>query len=228
MRRHLAVHALAGLALAAGAGAASGAEGPAPQPAVHVTNVATDPTHFGWISDDGRKALSTAIASHAGGMLYAFVFTAAPGGNFWNYESATQQTDFVSISDLARRSLETCEYFSNSPCYVVSVNGLDARDAAGGLEQQPYMLASQPTEFDPTRVPFVNATSWPQLRGYLTLTKAKALVVTYNGDWWWDTGSTVAGAVAAATADCQKASANNVCALYAVNNRVVFTANGPH
>jgi hypothetical protein len=219
---------VAGASLATATVPALASDPPAPRPVISVSNVATDPAHYAWISDDGRKALAGAIAAHNSGASFAFVFTAAPGGNYWNYDTATQQTDFVSIEDLARRSLETCEYFANAPCYIVSVNGLDARDAAGGLQIQPYLLASQPIVFDPTRVPLTGASSWSALAGYASQTRPKAMVVTYNGGWWWDYGDDIAKAVAAAYADCQKSDSNNVCLLYAVDNRVVFTASGPH
>jgi hypothetical protein len=77
-------------------------------------------------------------------------------------------------------------------------------------------------------VPFVFASDWPSLQGYGTETKAKALVIPpSNGVWRWKTGDDDGEAVAAAYAECKK-DKGNFCILYAVNNRVVFTTNGPH
>jgi hypothetical protein len=230
MRRRnatVAVAALIGLALANGSAIAADSP-PVPRPIINITDTATVPAKYGWISDDGRKALTDAMSQLKAQKLVAFVFVAAPGGNFWSYRSVEKSTDFLSVEDLARLSLQSCEYFANSPCYVVSVNGFEASDGAGGLQVQPSMLADQPAEFDATRVPFVSAGTWSTLQGYRAVTKAKALVITVNGGWWWEPGDTMAKAVTAADGDCQKADPNNFCILYAVNDRVVFTAGAPH
>ncbi len=214
------------VALLASAGvAAMAAE--APRPVITMTNVPTDPAKYAWLSDDGRKALAGAIDQHKSGSLFAFVFAGAPG-DLWAYRSVASDGDLDSIDDIARQALEACEYYANMPCFIVSVNGLDVRDAAGGMPLQPFFLGTQPTEFDPRRVPFVSATAWSALRSYLSVTTPKAMVISLGGTAWWPGGDNLGAAVAAAYADCQKADANNVCILYAVNNRVVFTAGGPY
>ena len=230
MRRSYAIHVLLGLvgvcSLAALAHAADSP--PAPRPIINVTNVATDSSKYGWLTDDGRKGLDSAVAKFKAGSLAAYVFAAAPGGDFWSYQSQSKATDFISIEDLARQSLQVCEYYASSPCYVVSVNGFDARDANGGLQIQPSMLADQPTEFDPSRVPFTVASDFTKLNGYLPVTKAKAFVVDTDGAWWWEQADDSGAAATMAYADCKKDNKDNVCILYAVNNRVVLTPGGPY
>lgn len=199
---------------------------PVPHPVIPMTNVATDPANYAWLSDGARKALADAIDQHKNGSLADFVFSATPGGDFWAYQMTAKASDFVSVEDLARQSLEICEYYANTSCSIVSVNGFDVRDAAGGMPSEPYFLGTQPTEFDPQRVPFASRVNWSLFHGYLAMTKAKAFVLTTNGDAWWAQADSVEKAVAAAFADCHKGNKDNFCILYAANNRVVFTAGG--
>ncbi|MEX0852912.1 MAG: hypothetical protein WD036_06475 [Bauldia sp.] len=197
-------------------------------PIVAMGEVDTDPAQYGWLSENTRKALGEAIAQYKSGAAVALVFAGAPGGDFWAYRSAAKGTDLFNIGDLARQALESCEYFARSPCFIVSINGKDARAADGGLPEQPSQLADQPETFDAGRVPFVPLADQRLLQAYRAETRPRVLVVTPTGGWLWRSGDNLFAATAQGFTDCQTTYPNQICLLYAVNNRVVFTAGGPY
>jgi hypothetical protein len=216
----------AALALALLGGAALAAGGAAP--IVVAGDTPTDPAKFEWLSENGRTALADAIAKHKAGEVVAYVFAGSPGGDFWAYRSAATDRQLFSLEDLARKALQSCEFFSRAPCFVVSVNGNDARDQSGGLPVQPSMLAGQPETYDAAQVPFVPLSDHTLLAGYTAEPRAKVLVVTPTAGWLWRTGANIFEATATAFADCQKTYPNQPCILYAVNSRVVFLPGGPY
>jgi len=208
--------------------AAPAAADGAPAPVLATTDTPTDPAGFEWLSENGRTALADAIAKHRSGEIFAYVFAGGPGGDYWAYRSAASGKALFSLDDLARKALQSCEFFSRAPCFVLSVNGNDARDATGGLPLQPSMLAGQPETFDAARVPFVALSDHALLAAYPSEPKAKVLVVTVNAGWLWRTGANIFEAAATAFADCQKTYPGQACILYAVNSRVVFAPGGPY
>jgi hypothetical protein len=109
----------------------------------------------------------------------------------------------------------------------VSINGFDARDASGGLPVQPTMLANQPATFDANRVPFLSARDRQAVRSYSAEARAKVLVVTVQGGWLWRAGDDLFAATATANTDCTATYPNQICLLYAVNDRVVFKPGAP-
>ena len=196
-------------------------------PILMMTDTPTDPAKFAWLNDGARAALGDAIAQYKAGSLFAFVFAGGPGGDFWAYRSAASDTVPFSIDDLARQALQSCEFVRRAPCLIVSVNGNDARDSGGGLPVQPSLLADQPEEFDPGRVPFVGMTDQGLLAAYPAEPKAKVFVITVNAGWLWRTGNNIFEAAAKGLTDCQTTYPGQLCILYAVNSRVVFEAGGP-
>ncbi|HZP21725.1 MAG TPA: hypothetical protein VFB16_16155 [Bauldia sp.] len=222
---------MAALALATAAGGASADErwhhGPA-APVIVAGTAEINPAAYDWVSDAGRQALTDLAARFKAGSVAAYAFAAAPGGNFWSLRSAAKASEIYNLPDLARAALQSCEYFAHVPCFIVSISGKDARDANGGLPVQPVQLTDPPAEFDATAVPFVGSLDQNMLAGFGPERRPKALAITVNGGWAWRTGDNVPAAVAQTIADCQKAYPNQVCLLYAVNNRVVFTASGPY
>ncbi len=210
------------LALAAPA-FAQAAKPPLPRPVLVTSSTETDPQALTWLTDDGRKGLAGAIAEEKAGTIHAFVFAAAPGGDAWATRSTSKAGDFLSIEDLARAGLQTCQFFENGPCYIVSINGLEARDPFGGYPVQPDLLAGQHGRFDPARIPFLTGAEQVTAGAYANQAGPRAFVVTATDYWLWRTGKTVFDAIASAYADCQKGAAGQVCVLYAVNDQVVFT-----
>ena len=129
--------------------------------------------------------------------------------------------EVASVEDLARKSLEVCEYYNHAPCLILAVNGRDARDATGTWPIQPQMLKRDDGPFDAERVPFLAAADRGTVNEYAVSTDQRALVITDLGGWYWRTGDTIVEAIASAAGDCKKDQAQG-CILYAVNDRVVF------
>jgi hypothetical protein len=216
------------LALALPAAAASAEDASPPAPVVIMTDAPTDPARFEWLSEGARTALADMVAKHKSGELFASVFAGAPGGDYWAYRFAADDKALFGVDDLARQALQACEFVRRAPCLIVSINGNDARDAAGGLPAQPSLLAGQPVEFDAERVPFVAMNDRLLLAAYPAEPKAKVLVLTINAGWLWRTGANIFEAAATALADCQTTYPGQGCILYAVNDRVVFVPGGPY
>ena len=171
------------LALALPAGLASADDAAPPAPIVIMTETPTDPARFEWLSEGARTALADVVAKHKSGELFASVFVGASGGDYWAYRFADNDKALFGIEDLARQALQACEFVRRAPCVIVSINGMDARDAAGGLPSQPSLLAGQPAEFDAARVPFVAMNDRSLLAAYPAEPKAKVLVLTITAGW---------------------------------------------
>lgn len=128
------------------------------------------------------------------------------------------------LSELARTTLEGCEYASGQPCAIISINGFDTRGKSGEWPKQPRMLSWRPSEFDATVLPFVPATVRAKTDGYRTATGPRAFAITTHGGWVWRPGANPLQAIDKTMADCAAQSKNAPCVLYAVNNQVVFGA----
>lgn len=198
-------------------------ERPASKPIVNITTRPTDPKTFDWLTEAAKKELAEALADKKAGKTFAFVFAAAPNSDNFDVRSASKQSEFVSIEDLARVALERCEYKRDQPCFLISINGFDS-GIGQGPQMQPWLLRYPPDRFDPTRIPFVLTHS--SGAGYMNSTKPRALALTLWGNWNWETGNTLQEAIAAAYASCKKTGAQN-CFLYAANDRIVWTPYTP-
>lgn len=216
------------LALALPAAPALADDASPPAPIVIMTDTPADPARFEWLSEGARAALADVVAKHKAGELFASVFVGAPGGDYWAYRFAASDRALFGVDDLARQALQACEFVRRAPCLIVSINGMEARDAAGGLPAQPSLLAGQPVVFDAARVPFVAMNDRTLLAAYPAEPKAKVLVLTVNAGWLWRTGANIFEAVATGLADCQTTYPGQGCILYAVNDRVVFVPGGPY
>jgi hypothetical protein len=192
-------------------------------PIIIMNSAALDPSALPLVGNDARLAFADAVKKLNSGDLEAFVFVASPDGKTWSDRTVKQADgEVASVEDLARKALETCEYWNNAPCYILSVNGHDARDATGTWPVQPPMLTSGASPFDPARVPFVSAADRGAIQAYAASTDPRALVITGSGNWFWETGKTVFEAIANTAADCTKVNSPDDCILYAVKDRVVF------
>jgi hypothetical protein len=212
------------LALASQAEAHAGKQGPI----VVIDNKPVDPTAFPWLSKDGVKALTDLVAQLKSGSIHAFAFAAAPGGAS-SYFPATK-TDFITIGDLARRAEQSCEYYNKGvPCFIVSIDGRDARDPEGDLPVQPRLLGDVPSVFDAARVPFLTALGRSGMAGYAEAARPRAMVVSPDGWGQWNSGKTVLDAVAKDETACKTHLAtdkNDTCLLYAIDDQVVFASPG--
>jgi len=209
------------LAIACISSPASGQTTGAP-PAI-IMGATTDPAKLQWLGVDASKALADLIQQLKSGSVLAYAFSVSADGKLWASRGAPKDVEFFGgTEDLVRKSLEHCEYVSGAPCFLLSVNGRDARDSSNGLAVQPKMLARDVTTFDAERVPFVRVTDRIAFRGYISETRPRAFIVTASGLWLWRTGETIFQAIASAQADCLKTFPNHTCILYAVNDRLVF------
>jgi hypothetical protein len=175
------------------------------------------------LAADGQKAVTDAIASLKAGSWVAHVTTSTPDGKFWSGNPAVKG-GFVNIADLARQSLEECEYGAHGPCVIIEINGHDTRDAQGGWPTQPQMLQDPSGAlFDNRTVPFVGMGDRVTISGYALATGPRALIVTGSGGWTWSGGTTSFDAISKALAAAQKTIGTSAAfILYAVNDRVVF------
>ena len=182
---------------------------------------AVDVSVLTFLPDDAQKALTDSLEKMKNGKSPRRVFVASADGKTWTDRVATSDS-VPSLEDLARESLEACEYWYHDPCFIVSIDGRDARDATGTWPIQPAMLTHEPSLFDASRVPFLSAADRDAVRSYATDSHQRALVLTPFGDYFWRTGDTIYDAVETAGADCKKADPEEDCILYAVDDRVVF------
>jgi hypothetical protein len=191
------------------------------RPLINWGSADSNPDNISFLSQEGKKVLKDEIAAFKSGSIAAYVFSAGTDGKAWASRSINKG-NLISVEDLARQSLETCEFYQRGTCYIVSLNGRDTRDAAGGFQVQPRMLMNEAGSFDGARVPFVSAVDRVALQNY-TGTGLRVLAITTSGGWLWRSGDTAFQAIATASADCQKNYPSQVCILYAVNDRVVFS-----
>lgn len=190
---------------------------------VIVSNTApVDAAAMPLLDDSARKAMVASIAALKSGSIAAYILSVSPDGKFWSGNKLNKK-QFINLRDMARQSLETCEYTAHAPCLIATVNGHDGRDATGGWPLQPRMLMNKPGAFDADRVPFVSYADRALIKSYENVSGPRALVVTTYGGWLWRTSKTVFQAIATADTDCHKTYPGQTCLLYAVNDRVVFS-----
>jgi hypothetical protein len=192
------------------------------RPVIVMNTAAVDPASLTILDDGGRKALGDMAARLKSGAIFAYVMSISANGKSWAFASETKVT-FLNLEDIARTSLERCEYTANASCIIVSISGHDARTADGGWPSQPRMLERAPGAFDAMRVPFLSLANRTLEAGYGRASGPRAYVITSNGGAVWHSGKTIFEAIASADASCRKAYPGLACILYAVNDRVVFT-----
>ena len=192
------------------------------QPDLTKTDARLDPTKFTGLPEPAKKALAQAQGAMKAGEIAGFVFAASPGMNVWALNAAPKGTAAPSAADLARTTLETCEFSLGAPCAILSIDGYDTTLKTGGWAKQPAMLLRRPGDFDAAVVPFVPAGVRTQTAPYGKATGPRAFAVTAAGGWIWRSGPTIAEAVSRTMTDCAAQFRNSPCILYAVNDRVVF------
>jgi hypothetical protein len=176
-----------------------------------------------------KQAVTQAMSQLKSGEIADFVFAASPDMKIWALKAAPKAMADSSVAnrthsalvDLARTTLETCEYGLGKPCAILSVNGFDSLKG-GGWMKQPDMLSSRPSDFDPSVVPFMPAAGRPETAAYQKASGPRAFALTPKGGWLWRGGTTLGQAIDKTLADCAAQFKDTPCILYAVNNRVVF------
>ena len=169
-----------------------------------------------------KAAVAEATARMKSGEILGFVFASSSGLTVWTLNAAPKGSGDVNIADLARTTLEACEYALGGACIILSVNGFDASLKNGGYASQPEMLTHQPSLFNPATLPFLTAAARRDASPYQQATGPRAFAVTPSGNWIWRGAQNVVQAIDKTMADCAAQFSNNQCVLYAVNDRVVF------
>jgi hypothetical protein len=169
-----------------------------------------------------KAAVAEATAKMKAGEISGFVFAASPGLTIWTLNAAPKSVGNLNIADLARTTLEACEYALGGACIILSINGLDTSLKNGGYANQPEMLAYQPSLFNAATIPFLTAAGRKDAAPYQEATGHRAFAVTTSGNWIWRGAPTAVQAIDKTMADCAAQFSNNQCVLYAVSDRVVF------
>jgi hypothetical protein len=211
---------LIGVALAVGAGP-SLAQSTNALPVVSQSQTAANPDTLP-LPADAKRSVRDALSKLKSGSIVAHVTAVSANQKSWAANGATAD-NFVTLGDLARQTLETCEYLGDGPCMLVEINGNEARDANGDWLTEPRMLeARSGGKFDQWTVPFVSLADRNTLSDYAQATGPRALVLTAFGSWTWVGGKTILDAVDSAFSSCQKDNSGTTCILYAVDDDVVM------
>jgi hypothetical protein len=190
-------------------------------PVLVVTTTALDPATLPLTDDTDKKNVTDYLtgtktatgnsalvaAANMTGVLYYFGTTANPS----------------STADAARVGLELCEYLDRAPCFILSINGNDARGTDGAWPAQPEMLVKTAgSRFDAWMMPF-NSQFNRAIGGWLANAPTpEAVVVSTAGGWSASSGKTILEAITSAYASCLKTYPNNLCLLYSVDGTVVM------
>lgn len=216
---------LAALALTVGAWASpAAAQSANVLPDLTTGAAAFDPARAHDLPAEAKSAFGAAAAKLKTGDLEGFILVAAPDGPTWTLNVAPKGMTDYNPSDSARQALEICEYKSGRPCAILSVNGYEARTAAGDASAPQPMLTNAPSDFDATRLPFVPAAQRADAAAYVAAKGPRAFAVTTSGLWLWRGGADVRQAIDRTMTDCEAAFRPAACILYAVSSRVVFGA----
>jgi hypothetical protein len=191
-------------------------------PDLTVTDAPFEAAKLPGLPEAAKQAVANATQQVKSGEWLGYVLAASPDLSVWRLTGVAKTPPVFSLSDVARVTLETCEFESGGPAYILSINGRDTQRRLGGWTPQPEMLFKRPTDFDEREVPFVLASARPQMSAYRRASGNRAFVITTNGGWLSRAGDTLAKAIATAEADCATTFKGATCLLYAVNDRVVF------
>ena len=194
------------------------------RPDLYRSDRALDVNKLASLPEAARVAVSAAMAEMKSGASQGFVFVASPGMNFWRLTSAPKGVTTPDRADMARTTLESCEYAYGLPCAILSIDGFDTHRDSGDWPRQPEMLSQRPSAFEAATIPFVPARVRPQTEAYLRAIGPRAFAVTMAGGWIWRTGKTPTEAIDHTMADCAATLKADDCILYAVNSRVVSGA----
>jgi hypothetical protein len=88
---------------------------------------------------EAKQAVADALVKFKSGNLLGFVFVASPDFKVWAVNAAPKGAADFNLSDLARTTLEGCEYAIGQPCAIISINGFDTRGKSGAWPKQPPM-----------------------------------------------------------------------------------------
>jgi hypothetical protein len=194
------------------------------QPDLARNDTAFDAGKLTPLPEEAKKAVQLAQAQMKSGGLLGLVFAASPGMKVWALKSAPKAMPDFNLVDIARTTLEACEYSYGAPCAILSINGFDTHQKTGGWAKQPETLFRRPSEFDSSVLPFVPGAVRSQTAPYQKTEGARAFAVTTSGGWVWRSAKTQLQAIDKTMSDCAAMFKNAECILYAVNNRVVFGA----
>ena len=193
-------------------------------PDLTTREAAFDPARVAGLPAQAKAAFASAAAKLRSGELAGLILVASPDGSAWTLNVAPNGMADYDPSDSARQALEVCEYQAGMACSLLSVNGYEARSALGAGPDPQAMLASEPSDFDATRLPFVPASKRAAAATYLSAEGPRAFAVTTSGLWLWRSGATARQAIDKTMDECAAAFKPAACILYAVGGRVVFGA----
>lgn len=186
------------------------------------TDAPFDPAKSASLPEPAKAAVTQAEKQMKSGALAGFIFAASPDLKVWTLKAAPKTTSDFSRADLARTTLEACDFNADQPCKILSVDGYDTRQKAGGWPKQPDALIQRPGDLNSSVLPFVPAAERPKAAAYQKAVGPRAFALTTGGVWLWRGGTTIGQAIDKTLADCAAQFKDEPCILYAVNNRVVF------
>jgi hypothetical protein len=191
-------------------------------PVIQITDIPLDVAKLPFLDDSIRTYLKDLSAQYQAGTVTAFVVAAGPTGSWGVRSTVPGGAVSVSLEDMARQTLEQCEFYYLMPCRIIAINNKMTTDANGGWAQQPFTLDPAPAKFDYMTIPFVNEWDRRTLRDYLYAASPKMLLISPSGFWSYKTGTDMADAYNQAQAACKPGNQNVDCSIYAVNNYVVM------
>lgn len=191
-------------------------------PVIQISDTPMDVAKLPFIDESVRTYLKDLSAQYAAGTVTAFVVAAGPTGSWGVRSTVPGGAVSVSLEDMARQTLEQCEFYYLMPCRIIAINNKMTTDANGGWAQQPFTLDPAPSKFDYMTIPFVNEWDRRTLRDYLYAAAPKMLLISPSGFWSYKTGTDMADAYNQAQAACKPGNQNVDCSIYAVNNFVVM------
>ena len=112
------------------------------------TDAPFDPAKSASLPEPAKAAVTQAEKQMKSGALAGFIFAASPDLKVWTLKAAPKTTSDFSRADLARTTLEACDFNADQPCKILSVDGYDTRQKAGGWPKQPDALIQRPGDFE--------------------------------------------------------------------------------
>lgn len=124
------------------------------------------------------------------------------------------------VASRVRNTMQRCEHISKKTCGLAVVDGNMVE-----FKFLPRTLTYH-TRFNPKEVPFINIRQTSALFSYVNAQRNKALAINWNGAYgYWHGDYNSQRARKNALTECRKISRRwGHCFLYAVNDKVVFTA----
>jgi hypothetical protein len=94
-------------------------------PDLSVNETAFDPAKFPGLPEAAKQAVQNAAQQMKSGDWLGYVLAATGDLTVWCLNGIPKTPPVYSLSDVARITLETCEYGSGAPAYILSLNGRD-------------------------------------------------------------------------------------------------------